>query len=48
MQNGRGKSRYSAWSSDNLVQFRTEAGISRREMADKLGMKKPQWSAEAF
>ncbi len=38
MQNGRGKSRYSAWSSDNLVQFRTEAGISRREMADKLGV----------
>lgn len=38
MQNGRGKSKYSAWSSDDLVQFRTEAGISRREMADKLGV----------
>ena len=38
MQNGRGKSKYSAWSSDDLVQFRTEAGISRRDMADKLGV----------
>ena len=38
MQNGRGKSKYSSWSPDDLVQFRTEAGISRREMADKLGV----------
>tara|TARA_R100000231_G_scaffold134390_1_gene107914 strand:- start:204 stop:584 length:381 start_codon:yes stop_codon:yes gene_type:complete len=38
MQNGRGKSKYSSWSPDDLVQFRTEAGISRRDMADKLGV----------
>ena len=38
MQNGRGKSKYSAWSPDDLVQFRTEACISRRYMADKLGL----------
>jgi transcriptional regulator with XRE-family HTH domain len=38
MQNGRGKSKYSAWTHDDLVQFRTNAGISRREMSEDLGV----------
>lgn len=38
MQNGRGKSKYSAWTHDDLVEFRTNAGISRREMSENLGV----------
>ena len=38
MQNGRGKSKYSSWTHDDLVKFRTDAGISRREMSESLGV----------
>ena len=38
MQNGRGKSKYSSWTHDDLVKFRTDAGISRREMSENLGV----------
>lgn len=38
MQNGRGKSKYSSWTPEDLTNFRKEAGLSRREVADSLGV----------
>ena len=38
MQNGRGKSKYSSWTPEDLVKFREESGISRSRMAEKLGV----------
>ena len=38
MQNGRGKSKYSSWTHDDLIKFRNDAGISRREMSENLGV----------
>lgn len=38
MQNGRAKSKYSDWSAGDLTDFRTRMGVSRQEMASKLGV----------
>ena len=38
MQNGRGKSKYSSWTPDDLTNFRKDAGLSRREVAESLGV----------
>ena len=38
MQNGRGKSKYSTWTPEDLTNFRKEAGFSRRDVADSLGV----------
>jgi transcriptional regulator with XRE-family HTH domain len=38
MQIGRGKSKYSSWTPEDLTNFRKEAGLSRREVADSLGV----------
>jgi transcriptional regulator with XRE-family HTH domain len=38
MQNGRGKSKYSSWTPEDLINFRQAAGLSRREIADSLGV----------
>lgn len=38
MQNGRGKSKYSSWNPDDLTRFRQGAELSRREIADSLGV----------
>lgn len=38
MQNGRGKSKYSSWTPEDLTNFRKEAGFSRRDVADSLGV----------
>jgi transcriptional regulator with XRE-family HTH domain len=38
MQNGRGKSKYSSWTPEDVTNFRKEAGLSRREVADSLGV----------
>lgn len=38
MQNGRGKSKYSTWTPEDLTNFRKEAGLSRRDVADSLGV----------
>jgi transcriptional regulator with XRE-family HTH domain len=38
MQNGRGKSKYSSWEPGDLVEYRKKSGLSRREIADKLGV----------
>jgi len=38
MQNGRGKSKYSSWSNEDLKNFRINAGKKRRDMAEDLGV----------
>ena len=38
MQNGRGKKKYSSWSNEDLKNFRINAGMSRRDMAEDLGV----------
>jgi len=38
MQNGRGKSKYSSWTPEDLANFRQGAELSRREVADRLGV----------
>lgn len=38
MQNGRGKSKYSSWSPSDLSRFREESGLSRSQIAEKLGV----------
>ena len=38
MKNGRGKSNYSSWTPEDLTDFRQGAGLSRREVADSLGV----------
>ena len=38
MQNGRGKKKYSSWSNEDLKNFRINAGMSRRDMAEDLSV----------
>ena len=38
MKNGRGKSKYSSWSNEDLKNFRINAGMSRHDMAEDLGV----------
>ena len=38
MQNGRGKSKYSSWTPENLANYRQGAELSRRDLANSLGI----------